>query len=62
MIEVENDCVGCPPELGCLGDICPYINVKHYYCDDCGQEEQLYYYDGEELCIYCIEKRLEKVI
>ena len=59
MKRVENDCVGC--ELPCLGDSCQYLNVIHFYCDDCGDETQLYEFDGEELCIDCIEKRLKKV-
>lgn len=59
MKRVENDCVGC--ELPCLGYSCPYRNVIHFYCDDCGDEKQLYEFDGEELCIDCIEKRLKKV-
>lgn len=61
MKTIEDECVGCPPEMGCLGSSCPYKNVVHYYCDDCGEETQLYYYDGKELCIDCIEKTLEKV-
>lgn len=61
MKTIEDECVGCPPERGCLGSSCPYKNVVHYYCDDCGEETQLYYYDGKELCIDCIEKTLEKV-
>lgn len=59
MQRVEDDCVDCG--LPCLGDSCPYRNVRHYYCDDCGDETQLYEFDGEELCIDCIEKRLKKV-
>lgn len=62
MIRIENDCVGCPPEMGCLGDGCPYRNVPCYYCDECGENETLYHFDGEELCIDCIKKRLEEVI
>lgn len=30
-------------------------------CDRCGEYEELYYYDDEELCIECIKKRLEAV-
>lgn len=59
MQRVEDDCVDCG--LPCLGDSCQYRNVTHYYCDDCGDETQLYEFDGEELCIDCIEKRLKKV-
>lgn len=56
---LENDCVSCG--LPCLGKDCPNQNVPHYYCDDCGEETQLYLLDGKELCIDCIEKRLPKV-
>jgi hypothetical protein len=62
MIVIENHCVDCPKEMGCLGDSCPYMNVPHYYCDKCKEEEKLYHYDGEQLCINCIEKRLEEVV
>lgn len=61
LICVENECVGCPPEIGCLGDSCPYKNVKRFYCDDCKEEEPLYEYEGQELCLECIEKRLTPV-
>lgn len=61
MKQVENDCVGCPPEIGCLGSACPYINVIHYYCDHCGAEETLYEYDDEELCKYCLLEAVPKV-
>ena len=51
MIKYENECVGCPPERGCLGSSCPYINVPRLYCDDCGEEdEKLYENDDEQLC------------
>lgn len=59
MEKIENDCVGC--DLPCLGDACPYRNVPHYYCDECKEEEQLYWFDEEQLCINCIAKRLDKV-
>ena len=42
MIKYENDCVGCPPEIGCLGSSCPNRNVPHTYCDRCSDEAQLY--------------------
>lgn len=61
MLRVENECVGCPPEMGCLGSSCPYMNVERWYCDECDEEGQLYEYDGQELCVDCIAKRLEKV-
>lgn len=65
MIEYEDGCVGCPPELGCLGDSCPNRKIIHTYCDCCGEEEQLYWYEEEQLCKECITEkvieRLEKV-
>lgn len=59
MRKTENECVSCG--LPCLGNSCPYRNVTRLYCDDCKEETDLYYFDGDELCIDCIEKKLEKV-
>ena len=61
MRKTESECVGCPPELGCMGESCPNRNVTRFYCDDCGDEAELYHFEGEELCIDCIKERLEKV-
>lgn len=61
MKKIENNCVGCPPEIGCLGSACPYVNIEVYYCDDCGDETTLYYFEDMELCINCIIKRLDCV-
>lgn len=55
----ENECVDCG--LPCRGNSCPNRNVVRLYCDRCGQEAPLYEYDGEELCLDCIEGTLEKV-
>ena len=55
----EDECVCC--DLPCLGSACPKRNVPHYYCDECGEETQLYHYEGQELCLECIERELEKV-
>ena len=52
MRRIENDCVDCG--LPCLGDSCPYRNVPHFYCDRCGAEEKLYYFEDEELCEDCL--------
>lgn len=59
MKETTNECVSCG--LQCLGNSCPHRNVTRFYCDECGDETDLYYYDGQELCIDCIKKQLEKV-
>ena len=62
MIKCENECVGCPKEMGCMGDSCPNRNVKHLYCDKCGDDvEELYNFLGEELCEECLLKAFEKI-
>ena len=62
MIKYENGCVDCPPEMGCLGNSCRYKNVKHLYCDNCGEDvEELYIIDGEELCEDCLLKAFNKI-
>lgn len=55
---IENECVGCPPDMGCLGSSCPYRNVERYYCDKCGAENVLYHWDDSELCAECVLKQL----
>ena len=54
---IENDCVGCPPELGCIAEACPYRNALHIYCDICG-DDAVYQIDDEELCEECAKKRI----
>ena len=62
MVRYENECCGCAtPAYPCLGSSCPNMNVPHFYCDECGEESDLYHFEDEELCINCIEKRLEPV-
>lgn len=61
MKQVENECVGCPPEMGCMGSSCPYQRVTRYYCDRCGDENILYDYYGEELCQECLLNEFEVI-
>ncbi len=62
MVKHENDCVGCPPEIGCLHESCPYRNAIHMYCDICGNEEDvLYEYEDEQICTCCLLKEVPKV-
>lgn len=63
MKRVFNECVGCKDMgLYCLGSACPNREVTRYFCDKCRQEaEELYYFDGREMCIDCIAGELEKV-
>ena len=54
-----NNCVGCEV---CY-DYCEYKNNDYFefYCDECNDETDLYYFEGDELCVSCILGRLEKV-
>ena len=48
MTRTENDCVGCPDGMLCLGNSCPNRNVVHHYCDKCGDDVPMVYkFDGE---------------
>lgn len=42
VIEHVSDCVGCPPETGCMGQACPYHphdeEREVLVCDACGEE------------------------
>lgn len=59
--EYVDMCVGCPPEMGCLGDSCPQRNSLVFKCDNCESEDEIYEFEGQELCIECIKELLEKV-
>ncbi len=63
MIIYENECCDCATEgYPCLGDACPEISVPHLYCDWCSEEaDELYEYEGEQVCIDCILESLDKV-
>lgn len=55
MIKYEDECVGCPPELGCYGDACPNRHIPYYYCDRCGEEVDAYFdINNEMICDNCI--------
>lgn len=38
MLKHVDECVGCPPEKGCLGSACPNRNVPRWFCDECENE------------------------
>lgn len=64
MVKYENECVGCPPDMGCMGLACKYRNVPHFFCDQCGEEmeaSELYDVDGEMLCADCILKQYKTI-
>lgn len=52
MRKIENDCVGC----GNYCCHCGLTHAEHLYCDQCGYEDTLYYFDGDEICIDCIRE------
>ena len=59
MIKFENECVGCPQ--GCVH--CGRDKTQHLYCDRCGADcEELYVFDGEELCEECLLDNFDKII
>lgn len=51
-----NDCCGCPPEMGCMGQACPYhphdAEREVLVCDDCEQETE------ELVCLPCYDSDL----
>lgn len=60
MIVVESDCCDC--DLPCIGSSCKHFKTVRFVCDDCEEDvDDLYYFDGQELCIDCIEHKLERV-
>lgn len=61
MRKYENQCVGCPTEMGCLGSSCPYRNVPVDYCDQCDGEGAEYRIDDEDYCEDCVKEYLQEV-
>lgn len=62
MIRYENDCCDCAvPGYPCLGNSCELRHFPHYYCDSCGDETELYDFEGKELCANCVLSKFEVV-
>lgn len=62
MLKFESECVDCPSEISCLGNSCPKRNILHLICDCCYEDaEELYEYDGEQLCEDCLLDAVPKV-
>lgn len=59
MIEYEDMCVGCPPEIGCLGDACPNKNVPVPYCDECNTYAD-YIVEGKYYCEHCLREQMKR--
>ena len=60
MIVIGSECCDC--DLPCVFAACPYYKVVYYVCDKCGETvDDLYHFDGDQLCQDCILQQLEKV-
>ena len=59
MVRIENECCDCG--LPCIYESCPFWAVARLYCDECEEEKTLYWFDDQQLCLDCIEARLERV-
>lgn len=56
-IRYESGCVGCPPEMGCMGSACPHREIIIYVCDRCDEDindDDVYIVDDEHLCQGCL--------
>lgn len=60
MVRTESLCGGCQG-MECMGSACPNYEITVLECDNCKKNETLYYFEGEELCLDCIVKRLKIV-
>ncbi len=65
MVGFINNCCNCAtPSYPCQQELCPNRHVKIYICDKCKSTVdfgELFYFDGDELCIDCIQSKLELV-
>ena len=58
MVDFRDECVSC--DIPCIS--CGRKHVPVLTCDECGEEvEELYKYEGQELCEECVLESLEKV-
>ena len=58
---IEDNCVGpCP--MGCIH--CGRSREHNYFCDECDEEylEELFEYDGKELCGECYKSKFNQKI
>ena len=57
MQKTFNECVGCADY--CMGTSCPNRSVTRFFCDKCDEEmaaDEIYIYDGQELCEFCLKE------
>ena len=64
MVRKENECCDCAaPGYPCMGNSCPNRNVTRCYCDKCDSEisqDEVYCYDGMDLCEDCLKDMCKK--
>lgn len=56
----KGNCVGCPPEMGCMGRYCPQCWEHRMYCDVCKEEVDELWRDLDtnvDLCEDCRDSR-----
>lgn len=57
-VRYESACVGCAPDLPCLGSGCTgYTQRAVYHCDSCDETAE-YAIDGNDLCYSCAKEYL----
>lgn len=61
MRSYENQCVGCPPDIGCMGEACKYMNVPVNHCDRCDNEDAIFEIDGNDYCGNCAKEYLQEM-
>lgn len=61
MVKIENRCCDCATGLyPCT--VCDLRHYRAFYCDWCKEEQEtLYRYNGEEVCLDCIVADLTEV-
>ena len=60
LIYDKTNCVGCPPEMGCMGRACPQCWETHLYCDVCKAEVDELWRNietEEDLCEDCRDNK-----
>ena len=54
----ESSCVGCVPDLPCMGAGCGGYGSKPVYCCDFCDDPAVYHIDGSDFCEYCAKDYL----
>jgi len=64
VITYSDDCCDCAAPGYPCNDSCRLKNNPHFFCDICGDEvesDELFWYEGQQLCKYCVINELEVV-